>query len=490
VSITDKVVKGSAVLLISKLVLRLGGLISMLILARLLDQKDFGLVAIASSFVFLFDILSDAGTQQYIVQKKDLTDDDLNTAWTLNLILKGISWLVFVLCVPLITDFFDTQELTNILLVISLTLPIAGLENTGIFLFYRNFDFTPVLKITTIEKIASLIVVISLAIIYRSYWAMVTGVLLTFSIRTLASYHYSSFRPTLSLRNVLEQWAFSKWLLLKGGVGFSRAEFDTFMVTKLFGVEFVGGYNMMKNIANIPGRDLIAPATEPLLTSFAKVREDKERLNYQISLSLFVVCLISFPIASYTYFFADNIVFVLLGAEWLSFSSVLSIMSLLILAATLMSIFQNALTATGKVNIVFYYDLLSLFFVVGVLLAFAFKDVEIFVLVRCALSIVTVVCMFFVISKIFNIPTFRMISLLLPIIIIAYLTGYLTSVVRLRIGQQEYLNFFLLPSIYFTLYVLLCLCYFYQKKHVPEVSHVSNMVQSGIDRVREIRKVN
>lgn len=462
----------------------------MLILARLLDQKDFGLVAIASSFVFLFDILSDAGTQQYIVQKKELTDDDLHTAWSLNLILKCISWLIFILCIPAITNFFGSPELSPVLYAISLILPVAGLENTGIFLFYRNFDFTPVLKITTIEKIASLIIVISLAVIYRSYWAMVTGVLLTFSIRTLASYHYSSFRPRFRLTNALEQWAFSKWLLLKGGVGFSRAEFDTFMVTKLFGIEYVGGYNMMKNIANIPGRDLIAPATEPLLTSFAKVRDDNERLNYQISLSLFVVCLISFPIASYTYFFADNIVYVLLGEEWLSYSNVLSIMSLLILAATLMSIFQNALTATGNVKAVFYYDLLSLFFVVGVLLIFAFKDVEIFVLVRCALSIVTVACMFFFISRSFKLPGLKMISLLLPIMVLAGISGYLTSLLRLSMGQHEYANFFLLPSIYFTLYALLCLCFFYQMRHTPEVSHVHGMLRDNLARLRSIRKAN
>ena len=69
--LAKKVASSMSLILIVRLFQRGIGIISLLILARLLTPEDFGVVAIATMLVFLFDTLSEGGTQQYIIQKKN-----------------------------------------------------------------------------------------------------------------------------------------------------------------------------------------------------------------------------------------------------------------------------------------------------------------------------------------------------------------------------------------------------------------------------------
>jgi O-antigen/teichoic acid export membrane protein len=64
----------------AKFVSRLIGLVSTLILARVLTPTDFAMIAIIAIVLHLFDILSHTGSEQYIVQKSEVCDVDLNTA--------------------------------------------------------------------------------------------------------------------------------------------------------------------------------------------------------------------------------------------------------------------------------------------------------------------------------------------------------------------------------------------------------------------------
>ena len=77
-----KTLKSSFLILFVRGVQRSIGLISMLVLARLLTPEDFGVVAIASVVVFFFDVLTESGSRQYLIQKDEICEDDIHTAWT------------------------------------------------------------------------------------------------------------------------------------------------------------------------------------------------------------------------------------------------------------------------------------------------------------------------------------------------------------------------------------------------------------------------
>jgi lipopolysaccharide exporter len=478
-SLTKSVIKGSLTLLLMRMFFRVASIISTLVLARLLSTEDFGLVAIASSAVFLFDILSETGAVHYIIQKNRVDEEDLNTVWSLNLLLKIAVWACFVLSIPYISEYFEVPRLSNALYVISLILPISGLFNPGMYLYQKELNFKPHFKMVVIEKTVSFFVVLILAFVLRNYWAMVIGVLVSYSIKLVMTYYLHEFRPSWSLKKLNEQWSFSKWILFKGILGYIRAEFDTFIVTKSFGLSSVGGYNMMKGLSSIPAQDIIVPATQPLLSSFAKIKSDPNRLSYQITLSLFIICLAIFPIAAFLGSYHELVVYVLLGQKWVDYSIILGIMSILIFTFSFVVVFQHALTALGKIKIIFYYDLISVIFLVGILLTINLADLTEFTIFRCSLALIAVVVYTTVVMKIFSIKALYILKLMFPIVVACIIASYCTYLASPLTPNNSLIAFILSPVIFFSVYAMVIFLLFTQYKSNLEILHVKSLVRDN-----------
>ena len=96
----------------SKLIIRSLGLISTLVLVRLLDPDDFGLVAIGIMVIGLFRVLSDIGINRYLIMHSNPTDEDYSAAWSLNLITKTVLIVILVFCSPFI-DYMATSSVVT-----------------------------------------------------------------------------------------------------------------------------------------------------------------------------------------------------------------------------------------------------------------------------------------------------------------------------------------------------------------------------------------
>src|SRR5690348_9557750 len=100
-SIRVSMAKGAIWMVLFKALERSLGLISMLVLARLLTPSDFGLVAMATSLIALLELFSAFGLDTALIQRNDATPVHYNTAWTLNVIAGcSIAALMLILAIP------------------------------------------------------------------------------------------------------------------------------------------------------------------------------------------------------------------------------------------------------------------------------------------------------------------------------------------------------------------------------------------------------
>jgi len=462
-SVARATLNSSLIMLFIKLVHRSIGVVSMLVLARLLTPEDFGIVAIASMVVFFCDILTETGTQQYVVNKNSIDDADLNTSFTLNIIFKFTIAVIFFVGSPVIATFFGKQELDLALKVIIFILPLSALANPGINLYKRNLNYKPIMKLLISEKVFSFFVTMCMAIVFRNYWAMISGVVASYIYKTSGTYVIHQFRPKLSLVKVHEQWSFSQWILLKGIVGYSKSEFDTFIVSKLFSFDAVGGFSLMKNLSTLPGREIIRPVTEPLLATFSKVKDSEVELRYQVQMSLGVLLAGTIPISTFLLCFSEIVVRTLFDERWWSFAPVLGVLSVLIVNFSIISVFQEALTAVGKVKFLFIYDLLSFVFVVVVLLLLKFDSIEQFAVSRMLISVLTIIPMVLVSFKTLSLSWKSFSQVFLLIVVSGVFSAFFASWVGGLVSQQMYIvqlaisgiSFLLVYGILFYLFISL-----------------------------------
>lgn len=469
-SVIRSTIFSSMILLSIKVVHRTIGLVSIIILARILTPSDFGIVAIATMLVFFCDVISETGSQQYIVSKLDLSPDDINTSFTLNFLLKTVIGISLYILAPFISNFFDDHRLAGAIRVLVWILPLSALSNPGLHLLRRSFHYKPIFVLQITEKVISTIITIYIAYAYKTYWAMILGVVISYTYRSVFSYFISSYRPNFTLKKLNVQWYFSQWLLLKSIIGYSKAEYDTFMISKIFSLESAGAFMMMKNLSSIPAREFIKPITEPLLAVFSKSEGDIGTLSRHVFLSMVFLLYIFFPLSIFLFVFDRQIVHLLLGDDWLPYAEVLGILSLLIINFSLVSVFQEALIAIGRVKLIFYYDLVTFILLILLLSLNDFSSIDAFTIARVVLAMASVIPLTLIVFKIFDIRLLTFLILFSYSILSAYLAwaaSLLYSPEHLG-GPLDLLMELVVSSIiFFSSYLIFCSIFIFMVRSAP-----------------------
>ncbi len=122
-----------------------------------------------------FEAISDLGAEQFIIRKDEVSEEDLNTAWSLNIITKFGLWLVMVLSAAPIAYFLDYDQLDKVLYVTSVILLINSLVNPELYLFKREFKYKLIFQLMAAAKLISFASVLAFLFIQPNYWALVVG---------------------------------------------------------------------------------------------------------------------------------------------------------------------------------------------------------------------------------------------------------------------------------------------------------------------------
>ncbi|MEP1383836.1 MAG: oligosaccharide flippase family protein [Paraglaciecola sp.] len=386
-SLRSRLISSSVFMVAAKLFQRSVGLISLLILARLLTPEDFAVVAIVSMVIYFFDVLSSAGSEQYIIQKEELTNGDLNTAWTLDIIIKGALCLTLILSAPLIAAFYSAPDLQNILYVSCLILPISALRNPVLHLLRRQLNYKLIFGLSVWQKLLSFATVMSIVYIEPTYWALIIGDLVAAVVFTIGSYLYNPYRPTLSIERTAVQWGFSKWMLSKNILGYLRSQIDTFFVSKLFDANTLGRFYVARDIVMLPGQNIILPAIQPILAAFRHQQNSTTGIANQLNQTLLVVTSITLPVVAYIAQFPHFIIDTLLGKQWTASYNLMPYLTLLVLYIPYVLLLEQILIIRGKIKFACLFDLFSLLLIMIGLIYIPAENIETFTLIRGGLGI-------------------------------------------------------------------------------------------------------
>ncbi len=111
------------------------------VLARLLEPGDFGLVAMLALFMAIASVFVDAGFSAALIQRKDLTADDETSIFAFNIITGFAFAILLCLISPLIAAFYQQPILIYLLCANSLTLVIGSFGMVHSTLLSRNMLF-------------------------------------------------------------------------------------------------------------------------------------------------------------------------------------------------------------------------------------------------------------------------------------------------------------------------------------------------------------
>lgn len=476
-SLTKNVLNSSFWMLTISVFQRGLGLISTLILARILTPEDFGIAAIATLILFFFEKFTNTGTNVYILQKDSVSDADLNTAWTLDVFLKLIVWFVLIVSAPWLAEFYDNPKLENVVIAISFILLIRGFSNPGLLLLRKNFQYQKIFKISVSQKVFSFIVAVSIAYAYQTYWAMIIGDIVFFFVLLVGSYLIHQHRPKFTLSQVKEQWQFSKWVLGKGFVGFIKGQLDTLLVSKLYPAAELGKYHVNRHIATMPSQQVIIPALEPVISALSKSKDDDHALAFQFNLCVFTLVLAIFPISAFMWFFPEYIVLVLLGEQWQDTFGILSALSILVSAFAIGQLVNKCFLALGKTKVLFYYDIVSLAIMILTLLSLNRPTLETFALVRGGIEVILVILLVAWLACLRPLKWVRLTLLVSAVLVASLLPAWLIKEYLFISIGWKFIELAVLAIVYATAYfVFVGIIFWLYAYRTPEGKRVASII--------------
>lgn len=277
-SLLKRTVRGAGWVMAWRLGMRALGLISTLVLVRLIAPADFGIIALASGFAQTIDGALSLGTEEAVIREAAPGRAFYDTAFTLNL-ARGVSvaLLVAALAIPA-AKFFGDQRLGPVLLFVACLPALDGVANIGAVDFRRDFAFQREFALMVLPKACGITAAMASAFLLHSYVAMLVGTGVNLSMRVVMSYAMHPFRPRLSLHAWRGLAGYSVWTWFLSVAALLRDRCDSLLIGRLLGTASVGFYSVGLEIAALPMTELIEPLGRAAFSGFAAGRRERADL--------------------------------------------------------------------------------------------------------------------------------------------------------------------------------------------------------------------
>lgn len=229
-SIKEKAVKGIVWSVIQNWGSQAGSLIVFFLLARLLEPKAFGLVALASIFLAFMQIFLNQGFATVVIQRQELESEHLDTAFWTNLAI-GISLTVLGFTTAgLVADLFRQPQLTRILKGFSLLFFNYFPWQCQQALLERNFAFKAIAVRWLAGTFIGGAVGVIMAFCGLGVWSLVSQQLVHEFVGTLVLWRASCWGPSFifSFKHFQHLFSFKIQLLVFNILKIFNTRFDDF----------------------------------------------------------------------------------------------------------------------------------------------------------------------------------------------------------------------------------------------------------------------
>lgn len=295
--------------------LRLG---SLMILARLLGPKDFGLVGMVTAFTGILSLFRDFGLSSATIQRASVTHEQISTLFWMNLLVGALLGCVSIVSAPLIAAFYHEPRLTavTVALAAGFVFNAAGVQHGA--LLQRQMRFTALAVINTIGLLVGTAIAIGGALAGYGYWALVAMSVTSPLVGSIGYWIVADWFPGAPRRRtgIRSLVRFGGTITLNGLVAYVAYNLEKVLLGRFWGADAIGVYGRAYQLSNIPTENLNSAVGEVAFSALSRVQDDPPRLKSYFIKGYSLVVALTIPITIVCALFADDVILVLLGPQW------------------------------------------------------------------------------------------------------------------------------------------------------------------------------
>jgi O-antigen/teichoic acid export membrane protein len=398
------------------------------IISRILEPSDYGIIGLLTVFSFIGNIIVDSGFGQALIQKGDANNKDYSTVFFLNISLSIIIYLILYFSSPFIANFYDLPILEKLSKIVFLTIPINAISLIHNTMLESKMEFKKISLVSIISVLISGVIGIILA--YRGYGVMslVYQLIVLNLSKSIILFIQNHWLPNLefSIKSLKQLLPLSLNLL---GTGLIIVVFNnvyTLLIGKFYSTSEVGFYTQAKRFNELAGNTITGIVFKVSFPGLVKFKENLKRLKlgYEkiIKLTIFIIAPLMFLLIA----ISDNLFLIILTEKWLPASPLFRLLCIYSLTFPLHQINTNILKVVGKGRTILFIEIIRRIILVVAIIFTIYSGVEALLIGQIAASLIIVSINMYYSGKQINYTVFEQIRHIAPYYLIG-VVSYLTS---------------------------------------------------------------
>lgn len=321
-----------------------------IILARLLLPEAFGLLAMAAASTAFFRLFANLGLAAAIVQRKEVDDEYLSTAFWANLGSGVVLFALIAASGTLLGTLFREPRVAMIVLLLSFRFVITSGSATQVAMISRRMDY----RTLSLRSIGATIVGgatgIALAFSGAGVWSLVGQELSRTIASTVLLYRATGWRPraVFSWPKFRDLWSFGGPVLVSRFLGYLIRNMDNVLIGRYLGATALGFYAFGFAIFAAPLNDFTATVHRVMFSALSRLQGDEDRFKRAFLLATRYVTMMAMPIMMGLAFVGALAVGVVFGAKWGPSGTVVNILALAGFVGMLTALGPSGLQAGGR----------------------------------------------------------------------------------------------------------------------------------------------
>ncbi len=325
-------------------------IVSQIVLARILGPELYGVFAIALVIVLLSGLFADVGLAYGLIQKRNVSEDDIRFVFTWQLILGVVASALLWFGAPYVGALYGDPRVVPVVVMLAPTCLVSCISSASGALLRREMDFRT-LNIAAVVSYAVgyFLVAIPLALSGAGVMALAGGFLVQAILYGAIQYAKvrHTIRPLFWQSGAPAMLGFGATVLATNLVNWAMAGIDRAIVGTSLGVASAGLYATAYNLISTPSSTILSLLQSVFYSASAKVQDDRKQLGRGLRTLFGTVLLFAAPVFTGVAAAAETIMVSLYGIRWAGGGDVLAPLALAMIAQLMMGLATPVLWASG-----------------------------------------------------------------------------------------------------------------------------------------------
>ncbi|HEY5881082.1 MAG TPA: lipopolysaccharide biosynthesis protein [Nakamurella sp.] len=328
-SLGDQAARGSGIVLSTQALRAILQFGSMVVLARLLDPEDFGLVAMVTAVIGLADLVRDFGLSSAAIQAKNLTGDERTNLFWANLGFGAGSTALIIVCAPLIQHMYGQPALVPVIISLSWVFLLGGANTQFRADLTRSMRYGKIALADVVSQVCGITLAVTFALLGFGVWALVAQQLTVAVVVLIINIASTRWLPGLPKRGVSLRrfFSFGSHLFATQTLTYVTMNIDNVVLGVFSGAYALGLYSRAYQLLMTPLNQINAPMTGVALPVLSRLQDDDERFAHYLTQAQFVATYVTASVFAVAAGLSEPLILVLFGQQWAAVGPIFAVLA-------------------------------------------------------------------------------------------------------------------------------------------------------------------